>query len=47
MNSRNFYQINEEKFGKTRFTQEDVDEKEDDTESETSVSKPVPKKHNF
>ena len=43
---KKFYQINEEKFGKTGFTQENAVEKED-AESETSVSKSVPKNITF
>ena len=47
MNLRNFTELMKKNSGKTRFSQEEADEKANDTESETSVSKPVPKNITF
>ena len=48
MNLRNFTKLMKKNSGKLyRFSQEEADEKANDTESETSVSKPVPKNITF
>ena len=44
---KKFYKINEEKFGTRRFCEEEHEKKEEDEESETSLSKPVPRNITF